>query len=60
MFCERCGREIPGNAKFCKYCGQEVGEEIIEDVQEEISEKVKNEVKAENSEKETLEKKTLL
>lgn len=25
MFCEKCGREINENAKFCTYCGQKVG-----------------------------------
>lgn len=24
MLCEHCGKEIPGNSKFCRYCGQPV------------------------------------
>lgn len=24
VLCEHCGKEIPGNSKFCRYCGQPV------------------------------------
>jgi RNA polymerase subunit RPABC4/transcription elongation factor Spt4 len=38
MFCSKCGREIPDDARFCSYCGCEVysGEEWVplEDLEE--------------------------
>lgn len=27
MFCEKCGRELPDNAKFCDGCGAQIGAE---------------------------------
>ena len=24
MFCENCGKEVPGNAKFCSHCGNQI------------------------------------
>ena len=30
MFCSKCGKEIEDNAKFCQYCGHEVGTSKID------------------------------
>lgn len=30
MFCNKCGKEIPDNAKFCNYCGARFGESASE------------------------------
>ncbi len=29
MLCEHCGKEIPGNSKFCRYCGQPVIPQLL-------------------------------
>lgn len=29
MFCTKCGRELPNNAKFCSHCGAPQGSESV-------------------------------
>lgn len=24
MFCPKCGKDLPDNSKFCKYCGSQL------------------------------------
>ena len=24
MFCPKCGKDLPDNSKFCKYCGSQI------------------------------------
>lgn len=40
MYCKKCGKEIPENVKFCKYCGAEQDSQISMEIEvgEEISE----------------------
>ena len=35
MYCEKCGKQLKANDKFCIYCGAKVEEEIQEEIQEE-------------------------
>ena len=28
MFCEKCGKEIKDNVKFCPFCGNKVSEKV--------------------------------
>ena len=37
MFCEKCGKEIPEDAKFCPECGAKVSEETGYEISEEIT-----------------------
>ena len=60
LYCSKCGKQIPENAKFCPYCGEEVifnrnnpdaivikPEDIKEPEVEEVKEEPKQEVKQE-------------
>lgn len=31
MFCKKCGKENDSNAKFCAFCGCNIGEEVKEE-----------------------------
>lgn len=47
MFCEKCGKEIPEDAKFCPECGAKVSEETGYEISEEITAPGNPETKAE-------------
>ena len=62
LYCAKCGKEIPENAKFCPYCGEEVvfnrnnpdAKEItIEDIEREKAQKAEEEVKFEEPKQES-------
>lgn len=37
MFCNKCGREIPDESKFCRFCGNKIDRELFEQNEQQIS-----------------------
>ena len=48
MYCENCGKEIPGDSKFCPECGAKVSEEPGSEISEEITVSGNSELKTES------------